>query len=189
MSKCSNKYVTKSITFSNDSYLSQISYEYIYNDKIEEYENIQLKNNPRLYLEKFLDDFYDLLEQYINVMNMKLKKNNKNIWDTDEIKQISEEIKVSIREKYIDNQSSSWKFKLISIFNDIFKKLQLAFSQVDEIYEDELDQCEELYNLLDCMFPNIEEIVMIKFKKSKNSIDNIYLDKNEYIITQNIIAA
>ena len=126
-------------------------------------------NNDR-YIESLLDLFY----KNINVMIDKLNKSGHELWPVEDIKEEAKYIISCINENYIIDKDLDWKYQLDNILLNLLQKLELNFIKVNEMFTDELDQCEEIYNLLGFMFPSIEEVIEIKYKNfKKNKTKNL----------------
>lgn len=119
--------------------------------------------------DRYIEKINELFHKNIMIMRAKLESIQHEIWLTDEIEEEAKDIVLKIKENYILEKSLGWKVEVTSILSDILEKLEISFLKVDEMYIDELDRCEELYNLLSCMYPDIEEIIQLKFATSEKN--------------------
>lgn len=146
------------------------------------------ENRDIFYIYKLNNLFKKYKEKLVNI----LKATNMELWDISDTEEIKDEIILEIKERYININDSKWKTQLNSIFLDIYDKLNYSLANIDELYEDNLLKCEEIYNLMDCMFPQIEEVLKINFQryllKSKEKEDDIG-SNNEIVDIYEFVAA
>lgn len=122
-----------------------------------------------------INEMYDIFKEYLNYINNVLNQNDIDAeeWDLTFVDKEACKTVESIKNKFVEYKSEYWRKELSNILKNIIGKTIESFRIADRMYKDDMEKCEQYYDLLVNIFYDTEEYIKIKYNDYTRSITQI----------------